>query len=334
MAVRKDLLYPGRWNPSDADFPLGGPKNRTAPGAQDGSYFDNAWIKDYEAFFGRLMTEVGVIANETSDTAINSQFYTAFELSRPLENRLKYTQNWNVQGANDSPLPDATPRNYLAGSEIVDGVLVTVDATNVTFINGVLNGSSGVIRCIYNQDGSTKITKSNQYGGIKLDDGTQIRANIDDISTNGVRITESSGAVVVDVDLSVFPSGFNFFGLSDFPGVWPYLNNFESSKSSPVLLAENQSGWSNGSIVTLPDFSEYNKLSFFCGNEERYTNIHYTEDLLSNIGVTFNVGTYAGGSGEAGLNRITVQSSTQITVTSIGVNGAAAPLLFKVRGIY
>ena len=77
MAVRKDLLYPGRWNPSDADFPLGGPKNRTAPGSQDGSYFDNAWIKDYEAFFGRLMTESGVNANEASDTAANSQFFEA-----------------------------------------------------------------------------------------------------------------------------------------------------------------------------------------------------------------------------------------------------------------
>lgn len=103
---------------------------------------------------------------------------------------------------------------------------------------------------------------------------------------------------------------------------------------SPVVLADNPAGWANGSVIALPDISKYTKLYFFCGNEERYSNLHYVEDLLDNIGVTFNIGTYSGGSGEVGSNRITVQSTTQITVTSIGVNGAGTPLLFKVAGEY
>ena len=81
MAVKRDSRYPGRWSPADADFPLGGPKNRTTPTSQDGSYFNRDFIADYEAFFQRLMTEGGVTANETPDTAPTSQFYSAFERS-------------------------------------------------------------------------------------------------------------------------------------------------------------------------------------------------------------------------------------------------------------
>lgn len=77
MAVKRDSRYPGRWTPADADFPLGGPKNRTTPTSQDGSYFNRDFIADYEAFFQRLMAEGGVTANEAPDTAPTSQFYEA-----------------------------------------------------------------------------------------------------------------------------------------------------------------------------------------------------------------------------------------------------------------
>lgn len=81
MAVKRDSRYPGRWTPADADFPLGGPKNRTTSTSQDGSYFNKDFISDYEAFFQRLMVEGGVTVNETPDTAPTSQFYSAFERS-------------------------------------------------------------------------------------------------------------------------------------------------------------------------------------------------------------------------------------------------------------
>lgn len=79
MAVKRDSRYPGRWTAADSDFPLGGPKNRTTTTSQDGSYFNRDFIADYEAFFQRLMTEGGVVVNETVDTAPTSQFYTALE---------------------------------------------------------------------------------------------------------------------------------------------------------------------------------------------------------------------------------------------------------------
>lgn len=231
MAVRKDLLYPGRWNPSNADFPLGGPKNRTAPGAQDGSYFDNAWIKDYEAFFGRLMTEGGVTANETPDTANTSQFFEAFSNTKSSENRFKGNQNWNVAGSTTDPLPDGTPKTYAVGSEVAAGVeVITSDAEQVTYVSGVLNSgnNTGILRRRYAKDSAGLITKSTQYGGIKLADGSQLQAIVDDIVTNGVRITEDGSDVVVDVDLSVITGGFEFFGLSDTKGKWQRINEDES----------------------------------------------------------------------------------------------------------
>lgn len=79
MAVKRDSRYPGRWTAADADFPLGGPKNRTTPTSQDGSYFNRDFIADYEAFFQRLMAEGGVTANETPDTAPTSQFFEALK---------------------------------------------------------------------------------------------------------------------------------------------------------------------------------------------------------------------------------------------------------------
>ena len=75
------------------------------------------------------------------------------------------------------------------------------------------------------------ISKSNQYGGIKLPDGTQLQAVVDDIATNGVRITDDSTYIFIDVDLSVVTTGFRFFGLSGVAGIWPDINEIESSKS-------------------------------------------------------------------------------------------------------
>jgi len=79
MAIKRDVKYPGRWNPADSDFPMGGPKNRTTATSLDGSFFDREFMADYESFFQRLMTEAGIAANESSDTAPTSQFFSALE---------------------------------------------------------------------------------------------------------------------------------------------------------------------------------------------------------------------------------------------------------------
>lgn len=77
MALELDSRYPGRFNPGDADYPQGSFKNRTAPGALDGSYLEKDWANDKEGFFQRLLLAAGISPNGVVDTALVSQYYDA-----------------------------------------------------------------------------------------------------------------------------------------------------------------------------------------------------------------------------------------------------------------
>lgn len=77
MALELDSRYPGRFTPGDADYPQGSFKNRTAPGALDGSYLEKDWANDKEGFFQRLMLVAGISPNGSVDTAQASQYYNA-----------------------------------------------------------------------------------------------------------------------------------------------------------------------------------------------------------------------------------------------------------------
>lgn len=79
MALKRNETYPGRFsNPTD-DHPQGAFKNRSAPGAQDGSYLEQQWANDWDGFFGRLLTLAGVTPNGEVDTASSSQYYDALK---------------------------------------------------------------------------------------------------------------------------------------------------------------------------------------------------------------------------------------------------------------
>lgn len=148
-----------------------------------------------------------------------------------VENRFKGNQNWNVAGSSGDPLPDGTPRTYTVGSEVVADVeVITNDAEQITYTSGVINSgnNTGILRRRYAKDAAGLITKTSQHAGIKLPDGSQLQALVDDIATNGVRITEDGSDVVVDVDLSVITGGFLFFGLSNERGIWASVNDSES----------------------------------------------------------------------------------------------------------
>lgn len=79
MALKRNETYPGRFsNPTD-DHPQGAFKNRSAPGAQDGSYLEQQWANDWDGFFGRLLTLAEVTPNGNVDTASSSQYYDALK---------------------------------------------------------------------------------------------------------------------------------------------------------------------------------------------------------------------------------------------------------------
>lgn len=79
MALKRNERYPGRFsNPTTAQ-PQGAFKNRSAPGAQDGSYLEQDWANDWSGFFGRLLTLAGITPNGNVDTALSSQYYDALQ---------------------------------------------------------------------------------------------------------------------------------------------------------------------------------------------------------------------------------------------------------------
>lgn len=77
MALQRNTRYTGRFQNPTADHPQGAFKNRSAPGAQDGSYLEADWANDWDGFFSRLLTAAGVSANGNVDSATNSQYYDA-----------------------------------------------------------------------------------------------------------------------------------------------------------------------------------------------------------------------------------------------------------------
>lgn len=74
-----------RWNAPDEDYPQGSFKNGSGTGARDGSYCKAEWINDIYGFLGALLKNGGVTPNGATDTARNSQFYTA--LLKVVENK-------------------------------------------------------------------------------------------------------------------------------------------------------------------------------------------------------------------------------------------------------
>jgi len=176
------------------------------------------------------MDKVSATTGDLIDTNNLESNVDSLGYSKYVENIFKGNQNWNVVGSTGDPLPDGTPRTYVVGSEIVSGVeVITSNAEQITYVSGVLNSgnNTGVLRRRYRKDAAGLITKLTQYGGIK-GLGSQLKALVDDIATNGVRIAEDGNDVVVDVDLSVITSGFRFFGLSDIQGVWETINDEDS----------------------------------------------------------------------------------------------------------
>lgn len=77
MALKRNETYPGRFGNPTSDHPQGAFKNRSAPGAQDGSFCEQQWANDWDGFFGRLLTVAGITPNGNADTALASQYYDA-----------------------------------------------------------------------------------------------------------------------------------------------------------------------------------------------------------------------------------------------------------------
>lgn len=188
---------------------------------------------DEDVSVTELRQAVDQTNQNTSDiSTINSEL---IKKTSYVENRFKGNQVPVIEGTTGDNLVGSTPTDYAAGAEPALGYYVTTASTNLTYVSGVWSSSDniGVIERRYKKDSSGFITKSNQYGCVKLADGTQIDAQVDDI-TGGVSIFEDGGFVKVAVDLSnaaiIAAGGFSFIGLSPEKGELQHISEDESAE--------------------------------------------------------------------------------------------------------
>jgi hypothetical protein len=77
MAIRLIDQYPNRAGTPNADYPHGVPRNRSAPGAVDGTPFEQSWFRDQEGFFQGLIETAGITPSGAPDTVQSSDYLNA-----------------------------------------------------------------------------------------------------------------------------------------------------------------------------------------------------------------------------------------------------------------
>jgi hypothetical protein len=105
MALQRDTRYPGRWTTGNPAHPQGAFKNRSAPGALDGSYIEQDWANDWDGFFAALLGAASITPNGTVDTATSSQYFTAMQAL--LKGQLLGVQTFTTNGTY-TPTPGTT----------------------------------------------------------------------------------------------------------------------------------------------------------------------------------------------------------------------------------
>lgn len=79
MALKRNETYPGRFSNPTPDHPQGAFKNRSAPGAQDGSFCEQQWANDWDGFFSSLLDAAGITPNGNVDGVGSSQYFDALK---------------------------------------------------------------------------------------------------------------------------------------------------------------------------------------------------------------------------------------------------------------
>lgn len=79
MAINPETQYPGKINPSNADYPYGSARNITIPGDGTGTPWEAAIVNDLLGWQQALLSDAGVIPNGNPDKATASQYLTALK---------------------------------------------------------------------------------------------------------------------------------------------------------------------------------------------------------------------------------------------------------------
>lgn len=234
----------GRITAPDTDYPYGSAKDDSTGATGDGTPIKRALLNDTYGIIQHLLTRAGIVPSGTAETAQTSQVVEALDAiylaSRPVDNRVKGNQNWNIRAINGDPLISATPANYSVGEFPAIDVEVTTAATNLKYLNRVVSSddNTGVLTITWPND-NPDITAANQYVGVVLADGSQAEAGL----VAGVSKSDVAAGISCSVDLSVITGGFKYFFICDTVGAVPETTDDDAEFAyRGFLLVENANG--------------------------------------------------------------------------------------------
>ena len=241
MSLKRDLLYPGRFDNATPEQPQGAFKNRTSDTSKDGSYLERDWLNDFSALFSSLLTVAKIEPNGLVDSVGASQYFEALQKISTANNNIK-TSQFVVNGNTGNDLPvNGALKSYSIGDELALGWVAVTAVTDATKdVNGNVTAASGTVRYTINKDESNSV--GTMYGSVMTYDGSDYtqRYNAD---TTGLTVGSDASSWWLDVDLSLV-SGL-VFGLSESLGKLPVLsvNDVEIGARGGFLLISNSSGF-------------------------------------------------------------------------------------------
>lgn len=148
-----------RWNAPSDDYPQGSFKNGSGEGHRDGSYCKAEWVNDIYGFLGAILKNGGVTPNGNTDTARNSQIYTAL---------LNVIANY---------------ADAMAGGEAVAQASGSANAITATFSSPVslTNGKRVIVRALHANTSSTPTFAPNGLTAKPIVKGNNIPLDSGDI---------------------------------------------------------------------------------------------------------------------------------------------------------
>jgi hypothetical protein len=80
MALNINTTYPAQTNPPNANYPFGEPRNVTAPGAGDGTPWEQAILRDIYGFLQKILQDAPIVPSGSADTAVASDYMDGLDL--------------------------------------------------------------------------------------------------------------------------------------------------------------------------------------------------------------------------------------------------------------
>jgi hypothetical protein len=263
--------YSGRANAPNASYPQGGSfKNETAPGADDGTPYEQTAPNDVRGFFEALMAAAGLTASGSVETATSSQLFDAL------------TQNEII---GDAAISDVSITKLTSGAMTLTSGSITTQMTPVSYT--IVDSSSNAQTLLFNNyiehkagDGSAyNLGVSVKEGSVQFDGtdpavGSNMRRESISISFSTVTSTQDATSLmytnklVPNVTITGLPyddGGTNKTLFQNATLQW-FLTTPERTITAPAIVEWQDDGSNNAVVARVQVVSEYALSSASAGN--------------------------------------------------------------------